>query len=157
MPCSGCLLRRAAVTGGRAWYLWNTHTHTHTHTRTHAHTDTQVHICTHLRARALPPNCLDPGDTTFKKKKKSETEFTASVLKKRSEIHRRLKERFLIRRNKTKRANFRGSPLSQATYNNKTEEQTLNSIYIVSVGRGRLADGKGHETQEAFFCLFVCK
>ena len=46
----------------------------------------------------------------------------------------------------TKRANFRESPLSQATY--KTEEQTLNSIYIVSVGRGRLADGKGHEVAE---------
>ena len=62
----------------------------------------------------------------------------------RSKTNKRLKERFLIRRNMTKRANFRESPLSQATY--KTEEQTLNSIYIVSVGRGRLADGKGHET-----------
>ena len=38
--------------------------------------------------------------TTKKKKKeeKSETELTASVLKKRSQIHKRLKERFLIRR-----------------------------------------------------------
>ena len=31
--------------------------------------------------------------------------------------HKRLKERFLIRRNRTKRANFRGNPLFQATYN----------------------------------------
>ena len=51
-----------------------------------------------------------------KKKKKSETELTASVLKKRSKTHKRLKERFLIRRNRTKRANFRGNPLFQATY-----------------------------------------
>ena len=35
--------------------------------------------------------------------------------------HKRLKERFLIRRNRTKRANFRGKPLFQATYNNTTE------------------------------------
>ena len=42
---------------------------------------------------------------------KSETELTASVLKKRSKTHKRLKERFLLRRNRTKRANFRGNPL----------------------------------------------
>ena len=35
--------------------------------------------------------------------------------------HERLKERFLIRRNRTKRAHFRGNPLFQATYNNTTE------------------------------------
>ena len=53
--------------------------------------------------------------------KKSETELTASVLKKISKTHERLKERFLIRQNRTKRANFRGKPLFQATYNNATE------------------------------------
>ena len=42
--------------------------------------------------------------------------MTASVLKKRSKTRKRLKERFLIRRNRTKRANFRGSPLFQDTY-----------------------------------------
>ena len=36
-----------------------------------------------------------------------------------SKTHKRLKERFLIRRIKTKRANFRGNPLFQATYNTK--------------------------------------
>ena len=34
-----------------------------------------------------------------------------------SKTHKRLKERFLIRRNRTKRANFRCNPLFQATYN----------------------------------------
>ena len=49
--------------------------------------------------------------------KKTETELTASVLKKRSKTHTKLKERFLIGRNSTKRANFRGSPLFEATNN----------------------------------------
>ena len=52
---------------------------------------------------------------------RSETGLTASVLKKRSKTHKRLKECFLIRRNRTKRANFRGNLLFQATYNNTTE------------------------------------
>ena len=39
----------------------------------------------------------------------------------RSKTHKRLKERFLIRRNRTKRENYRGKPLFQATYNNTTE------------------------------------
>ena len=47
--------------------------------------------------------------------------------------HKRLKKRFLIGRNRTKRANFRGSPLSQATHNIKTEKQTINWTYPVSV------------------------
>ena len=76
--------------------------------------------------------------------------LTASVLKKKkkkknSETHKRLKERFLIRRNKTKRANFRASPLFEATYKSTTEKQTINSTYLVSGGCGRLAEGKGHE------------
>ena len=38
---------------------------------------------------------------------------------KRSKTHKRLKECFLIRWNRTKCANFRGKPLFQATYNNR--------------------------------------
>ena len=38
----------------------------------------------------------------------------------RPQTHKRLKECFLIGRKRTKRANFRGSPLFQATYNVKT-------------------------------------
>ena len=70
------------------------------------------------------------------------------ITDKRSKTHKMWKERFLIRRNRTKRATFRGSPVFQATYNNnnKTEKQTINSTYLVSVGCGRLAEGKGHET-----------
>ena len=70
--------------------------------------------------------------------KKSEAEFTASVSgkKKRSKTHKRLKERFLIGRNMTKRANFRGSPLFQATYNINVQHKhrkTNNSTSLVSV------------------------
>ena len=42
---------------------------------------------------------------------------------KRFKTRKRLKERFLIRRNRTKRAHFWGKPLFQATYNIKTEEK----------------------------------
>ena len=56
--------------------------------------------------------------TAFIAAKKSETELTASVLKKDP---KRLKERFLIRRKRTRRANLRGKPLFQATYNSTTE------------------------------------
>ena len=61
------------------------------------------------------------------KQKKSETELTANVLKKRSKTHKRLKERFLVGPNRTKRANFRGSPLYHAMYNIKTEDLTNTS------------------------------
>ena len=81
---------------------------------------------THLKQSWLPAFC--------KKKKK------------KSKIDKRLKQSFLFRRNRTKRANFRGSPLFQSTYNNKTEKQTISSTYLVSVGCGRLAEGKGHGT-----------
>ena len=69
--------------------------------------------------------------------------------KKDPKIHKRWKERFLIRWNRTERAYFRGSPLFQATYkinNINNRKQTINSTYLVSVGCGRLAEGKGHET-----------
>ena len=53
----------------------------------------------------------------------------------RSKTHKRLKERFLIGRNRTKRAHFRGSPLFQATYSiKKLFKKTSNSTYLVSVG-----------------------
>ena len=83
-----------------------------------------------------------------KKKKKSETELTTSALekKKKDPKHtKRLKQRFIIGRNRTKRAHFRGSPLFQATHNRKTEN-TINSTYLASVrcsesgGRKRARD-----------------
>ena len=75
-------------------------------------------------------------------RKKTETEWTASVLKKRSNSHNRWKECFLTGRNRTKRANFRGSPLFQATYNVKTEKQTNNLTYLASV---RWSEGGGRK------------
>ena len=48
----------------------------------------------------------------------------------RSKTHKKLEERFLIGRNWTKRANFRGSPLVQATHHTKTEKQTINSTCV---------------------------
>ena len=56
----------------------------------------------------------------------------------RSKTHKRWRECFLIRLNRTKHARSRGSPLFQATNNIKTEKQTINSTYLVSVGCGRL-------------------
>ena len=51
--------------------------------------------------------------------------------------HKRLKERFLIRQNRTKRANFRGSPLFQATYNIKTEKKPqLIQLILCHLGVG---------------------
>ena len=69
-----------------------------------------------------------------------------SVLMKSSKTHKRLKERFLIGQNKTKRAHFWRSPLFRATYNRKAEKQTVNSTYLVSVGCGRLAERKWYKT-----------
>ena len=43
--------------------------------------------------------------------------FFVKVTKERSKTHKRLKERFLIRRNRTKRANFRCNHFFRAMYN----------------------------------------
>ena len=72
-----------------------------------------------------------------------------------SKTHRRLKERFLIRRNRTKRAHFPGSPLFQATCNKKPEKQTMNSTYLVSVGCGRRTASYIQLTQNKLKSLFV--
>ena len=69
---------------------------------------------------------------------------TRCTLSKRSKTHKRLKERFLTGRNRSKRANVRGSPLFQATFNTKTEKQTINSTYLASEGIGM------------FVFLFLC-
>ena len=45
-----------------------------------------------------------------------------------SKTRKRLKERALIRRNRTKRANFRESPLFQATYNVKKIKKIIQLI-----------------------------
>ena len=58
----------------------------------------------------------------------------------RSKIHKRLKERFLIGRNRTTLAHFRGSPLFFKL--RTTTKQTINSTYLVSVGCGKLAERK---------------
>ena len=64
-----------------------------------------------------------------------------------SKTHMRLKERFLTGRNRTKRANFRRSPLFQATYNIKTEKnKQLIQLILCQLDARRLAEGKGHET-----------
>ena len=54
---------------------------------------------------------------------------------KRSKTHKRSKECFLIGQNRTKHAHFWGSHLFQATYNLKTEKQTINSTCLVSARR----------------------
>ena len=48
-----------------------------------------------------------------------------------SKTYNRWKERFSVGWNRTKRAKFRGSPLFQATYNIKTEKQTIDTTYQI--------------------------
>ena len=67
-----------------------------------------------------------------------------------SKTHTRLKERFYIGRNGTKRSNFRGSPLFQATYKRKTEKQTINSTYLVSV---RCSEAGGRKRAYIFYSI----
>ena len=82
------------------------------------------------------------------KKKNQKQSWLPAFWGKKSRTHKRLKERFLIGWNRTKRANFWGSPLFQATYNITTERKTttINSTYLVSVrcseagGRKRARD-----------------
>ena len=76
-----------------------------------------VKIQQYTKRNGSPKLQLSHKQKTTTKKHKSERELTASVLKKRSKTHKRLKERFLIRRNRTKRAHFRCNHLFQATYN----------------------------------------
>ena len=63
----------------------------------------------------------------------------------RSKTHKRLKEHFLIGRNRTKHANFQQSPLFQDMYIINTDKQTIQLI-LCQLDAGRLAEGKGHET-----------
>ena len=69
-----------------------------------------------------------------------------SEKKERSETHKRLKQRFLLGRNRTKHAHFRGSPLLQATYNRKKQQQRINKQLIQRIlcqlDVRRLAEGK---------------
>ena len=55
----------------------------------------------------------------------------------------RLKEHFFVRRNRTKRANFRGKPLFQATYNNTTENSSTNLSFV------RLMPGNWREERQS--------
>ena len=81
-------------------------------------------------------------------KKNLKQSWLPAFWKKIAETHKRLKERFLTGWNSTKRANFRWSPLFQATYNIKTENEfnlsCVSWIKCVSlVSSMRLAEGKG--------------
>ena len=68
------------------------------------------------------------------------------MIERRSKAHKRLKEHFLIGWNRTECANFE-EVLFFKLRTPKTEKQTINLAYLVSVGCWRLAEGKGHETQ----------
>ena len=62
---------------------------------------------------------------------------------------RRLKEHLLIRRNRTKHANFLGSPLFQALYNIKTEKQTI-QLALCQLDARKLSS-----VYYLFFCFYV--
>ena len=101
------------------------------------------HEC-HIRATHIDQSISKMSDSLFlfhatciknllyslkKKKKKNGNRVDCQRSEKRSKTHKGLKERFLIGRNRTKRGHFRGSPLFQATYNIKTEKQTIQLIW----------------------------
>ena len=60
------------------------------------------------------------------------TDWHLSLLlrKRRSKTHTRLKDRFLMRRNRTKCANFQGKSLFQAMYNNTMENSQTNLSFV---------------------------
>ena len=61
---------------------------------------------------------------------KSEFQFQVNEIGSRSKTRKRLKERFLIRRNRTKRANCRCNHLFQATYNTTENISTNLSLSV---------------------------
>ena len=69
--------------------------------------------------------------------------------------HTRLKEHFLIGRNRTKYANFWGSPLFQATCNIKTGKQTINSTWA-SNWHEHISWASNWHKISWFNCLFSC-
>ena len=62
----------------------------------------------------------------------------------------------LIRRNRTKRANFRGKPLFEATYNNTTENSLTNLSFVrLMPGSWREEKGKRLPRREKEFCCNI--
>ena len=57
----------------------------------------------------------------------------------RSKTHKRLKEHFLIRQNRTKRANFRGNPFF-------LQQKTVKPTYLCLLDTRKLAEEKGRKT-----------
>ena len=93
-----------------------------------------------------------------KKKKKSETELTASVLIKDSK-QTRDQQTLFIGRNRTERVHLRGSPLFQATYNIKTEKkkkhQQLIQLIMCQLGVGGWWKEKGRRLTFSSPCLLL--
>ena len=81
----------------------------------HSSSGTAITSMTKLYIGALQPN-IKTSAVTF-----HWTQIDSLADPKRLKSYKRLKECHLIRRNRTKRAKFRGKPLFQATYNNTTE------------------------------------
>ena len=73
------------------------------------------------------------------KKSRSELFFFPLSLRRerRSKTYKRLQERFLIRRNRTKRAHFWCNHLSQATYNTTENSSTNLSLFVRCQEAGR--------------------
>ena len=73
--------------------------------------------------------------------KKLETELTASVLKKDPKHTGDWRKCFLTGQNRTKHAHFLGN-LFQASYNIKTEKETISGLSLCQLDAGRLAEGE---------------
>ena len=84
-----------------------------------------------------------------KKKKKSETELTASVLNKGPKHTRDEKNAFNWTKQEKTCTFSRKSSFSSYIQHKKRKKQTMNSTDLLSVGCGMLSEGRGHETRLA--------
>ena len=98
----------------------------------------------------------------LKGEKRPETVLTASILKKRSKTHKRLKEHFLnwTKWDKMSKKNFRKSSFSSYVQH---KNKQLIQLILCQLHARRLAEGKWHETDPSNWhkiswinCLFFC-
>ena len=87
----------------------------------------------------------------------SETELTASVLKKKNRNTQEVKRTLFNWTKQDKTCKFSRKSSFSSYVQHKNRQKKKSSIYLVSVGCGRLAEGKGHETDlvEVFFFVRV--
>ena len=90
----------------------------------------------------------------YLKKKKIWSRVRCQHSEKRSKTHKRLKERFLIKRNRTKRANFQCNHLFRATYNT-TENSDANLFLAVRCQEAGGMKARKRWLRQKFACFVL--